>query len=430
MPVPGVSDAARSPLRPLQNDPTLARFGSLLVALARLDVHAVADRALAFDTVVAATAGCLGVERVSIWLFDAKRSGIECASLYLRSSQDYQRGAVLAAADHPPYFAALEVERAVVADDAICHPSTSGFAASYLRPLGIGALLDAPIIRHGEVAGVICCEHVGGPRVWTQAEQHFAAAVGDITARLIEQWENRLLAERARRQDEQLRQAAKMEALGRLAGGVAHDMNNLLGIILGQAEVARDHPEDAAGLRRRLERIINAVEQGSDLCRQLLVFARPNRDEAVGAARCDAAAVVAEMQPMLDAVLRTGQSLHLDLPGRPLPARIGAGPLRQIVLNLALNARDAMTAGGTLTVAIGNTDDGRVRLRVADQGPGLTSEALAHLFEPFFTTKPEGQGTGLGLATVYGLAQAAKGEVCASNLPGSGAEFRVVLPAG
>ena len=234
-----------------------------------------------------------------------------------------------------------------------------------------------------------------------------------------------------------LSQAQKMEAVGQLAGGIAHDFNNLLTIASGHARrlVRR---EELASARGELSQIITATDRAAELTRQLLAFARRGEGEVV---RLDANETLRALQPMLRRLLDEDIAFDVTL-GDDVPTVLGdRGNLEQIVMNLFLNARDAMPQGGLLTVATSSIDvppeqaaglgaqpGTYLVLRVADTGTGIEAEVLTHIFEPFFTTKP-GKGTGMGLATLYGLVEQAGGYVEVDSEVGVGTTFCVALPA-
>ena len=242
-----------------------------------------------------------------------------------------------------------------------------------------------------------------------------------------------------RRLEEQLRQSQKMEAIGRLAGGVAHDFNNLLTAINGYADMLAAGMAPGDERRSDVEEIRKAGDRAAALTRQLLAF---SRRQVLQPAVVDLNAVVAGIAPMLRRLV--GEQIELRAPGSPDLGRIRADPsqIEQVLLNLAVNARDAMPAGGTLTIETANIelDDEYARthtlvapgsyvlLAVSDTGVGMDAPTMAHLFEPFFTTKAVGEGTGLGLATVYGIVAQSGGHVTAYSEPGHGSVFKVFLP--
>jgi len=258
--------------------------------------------------------------------------------------------------------------------------------------------------------------------------------------------ERRLVTEERERLEAQLRQAQKMEALGQLAGGVAHDFNNILTAILGNAEMllerlrrgqAETPPERMVAA---LGQIQLAGERGAGLTRQLLAFSRKQvrRLELLDPNR-----VVGDMQRMLRRLI--GE--HIELETRLAPdirlIRADVGQVEQVLLNLALNARDAMPQGGKLVIETANVSLGAhelaghvdeppgdyVTIRVRDTGCGMSRDTLGHIFEPFFTTKAIGKGTGLGLATVYGIVKQTGGLINVHSEPGRGSSFSVFFPA-
>ncbi|MBI5066849.1 MAG: response regulator [Deltaproteobacteria bacterium] len=234
-----------------------------------------------------------------------------------------------------------------------------------------------------------------------------------------------------REAQERSRQALKLEALGRLAGGVAHDFNNLLTVILSAAEFLQEDLPPGDPRRQEADEILEAGRRAARLTQQLLAFGRrqPSRPVPV-----DLGEVVAGMEKMLRRLI--GEDVELEVERIPglWPVRADPGQLEQVVLNLVVNARDAMPEGGRIRVATGNVPPGeggageRVRLAVRDCGVGMSDEVRAHLFEPFFTTKLGGRGTGLGLATVYGIVKQAGGDVRVDSAPGEGTCFEVLFP--
>jgi PAS domain S-box-containing protein len=238
-----------------------------------------------------------------------------------------------------------------------------------------------------------------------------------------------------RRLQEQFLQAQKMEAVGRLAGGVAHDFNNLLTVINGYADMLLEDLGADAPPSAHARAIRSAGERAAALTQQLLAF---GRKQIVSPRLLDLSAVVADVGRMLGRLI--GENILLELDLHPGLGRVHAdiNQLQQVVLNLAINARDAMPRGGRLILATREaTPDAReagdhpgphLLLAVTDTGHGMTDEVRQHLFEPFFTTKGPGKGTGLGLATVYGIVQQAGGRIEVETASGAGATFRVYLP--
>jgi len=256
--------------------------------------------------------------------------------------------------------------------------------------------------------------------------------VEDISARKAAE------AERAEFET-QLRQAQKMEALGQLAGGVAHDFNNLLFVIQNYTRFGMDGLEGDDPRHEDLNEVLAASQRGADLVRQLLAFSR--KDDVV-AEVLDVNDEVTEIAKILRRTLAEHIDLQIDLDPALSFVEADRGHLQQVLMNLALNAQDAMPRGGRLSLTTSNvtiTNDsldgpaiapgGYARLTVRDTGAGMEPEILERVFEPFFTTKEIGAGTGLGLATVYGIIEQWKGFITVDSEPGRGAEFNVYLPA-
>ena len=228
--------------------------------------------------------------------------------------------------------------------------------------------------------------------------------------------------------EQQLLQAQKMESVGRLAGGVAHDFNNLLTVVLGAAEHASAQASPGSDLARSIDNISHAASRAAALTSQLLAFARK---QVIAPRILDLNDMLHETAGMLHRVIGERIELVIERSDAPAHVRMDAGQMQQILVNLALNARDAMPQGGTLTLSTrprAGTPASTVELHVRDTGSGMSHETLEHLFEPFFTTKEIGKGTGLGLATCYGIVTQAGGQIHVTSQPGSGTSFRIELP--
>ncbi len=254
---------------------------------------------------------------------------------------------------------------------------------------------------------------------------HFISTAKDITDR--------------RKLEVELQQAQKMDAIGRLAGGVAHDFNNLLMVISAYAELTLDALGDGHPLRGNVTEILNASRRAADLTRQLLAF---GKKQMLSLQVLDLNASLKDITRMLPRLI--GEDIQLKfIPAKNL-GRVKADPVQieQVLLNLAANARDAMPSGGKLTIETANVvvDDAYLQRRaivpkgdyvllaVTDSGQGIAPEHLAHIFEPFYTTKDTGKGTGLGLATVYGIVKQSGGYIWVYSEPGLGTTFKIYLP--
>ncbi|HET7189154.1 MAG TPA: PAS domain S-box protein [Gemmatimonadaceae bacterium] len=230
--------------------------------------------------------------------------------------------------------------------------------------------------------------------------------------------------------ESQLRQAQKMEAVGQLAGGVAHDFNNILAAIMGFAELLMQDLADDEPRRSDVEEILKSARLGAGLTRQLLAF---SRKQVLQPSALDLNEVVSDIATMLRPLLVASMQLVTNTSEQPVRVVVDRSQLEQVLLNLALNARDAMPQGGMLTVAVGMTKasagiPSRATLTVSDTGVGMEPQVAARAFEPFYTTKPTGEGTGLGLATVHGIVSQSGGSIRIDTAPHRGTTFHISLP--
>jgi PAS domain S-box-containing protein len=385
------------------------------------------------------------VERASVWLLDARAENIELIDLCARSSGGHERGFTLSARQYPRYFEALRSGRSIDADDAAQDPRTREFAETYLRPLDIGAMLDAAIRVAGKVVGIVCLEHVGPPRRWNKHEIDFAGEVADqLSLALL----NKARLEAQAVQDElraQLYQSQKMDALGRLAGGVAHDFNNVLMAIGSNAELLLTKLQDPE-LRQSAAEIVDTSFRASELVAQLLRFARR---EPLELRNVELRELVRKLELLLGRLLGKSLRFEVRLPSEPVYVRATEVMIQQILTNLVLNARDAIDESGRIIVQLDTVESLEAagvlaaaelsagdsaarpyaRLRVIDDGMGMNPEVQSKLFEPFFTTKRPGDGTGLGLATVYSIVQCCGGIVDVDSELGRGTTVTVLLPS-
>jgi signal transduction histidine kinase len=262
------------------------------------------------------------------------------------------------------------------------------------------------------------------------------ARLGPAVLRAVREAE---VAEERRQLEQQFRQAQKMEAIGQLASGVAHDFNNLLTVISGYVELALGKLPEGDPMKGQLAEVRRASERAAGLTRQLLTI---SRKQVANPRVLDLNEVVGGMDKMLRRLIRADISYETSL-GKGLGrVRADPGQVEQVLMNLVVNARDALPQGGKLTVETGNVNLGaeaarsrlgvrpgpHVMLAVSDTGHGMDAETLERIFEPFFTTKGEGKGTGLGLATVYGIVKQSGGSIFVYSEPGQGTTFKVYLP--
>ncbi len=292
------------------------------------------------------------------------------------------------------------------------------------------------LLSEGYVAREYRFRHKDGTYRWVADEQRLLRDPAGSPLEVVGSWSN---VTEKKRLEAQLFQAQKMESVGRLAGGVAHDFNNLLGVIAGYGELLGKRLPDDPRLKKYLGDIMKAGERAAGLTRQLLAF---SRRQVLQPRILDLNAVVGEMERMLQRLIGEDIQLATVLEGKLGRARADPGQIEQVLMNLAVNARDAMPRGGRLTLETANVDldvtyarsrpgvepGPHVMLAVSDTGHGIPPEVLDHIFEPFFTTKEEGKGTGLGLATVHGIVKQSGGHIFVYSEAEHGTTFKIYLP--
>ncbi len=406
-----------------------AAYEAALQNLARLPVDEQRSLERMFQQATRLIASTLGVERVGIWLFDETRAQLRCACQYARAGDAYRSGDVLARRDYPTYFAALDDYRAIVADDARTHPATSELTASYLVPNGITSMLDASLVRHDVVVGVVCHEHVGPMRTWTPTETGFVASVADLVALAMEQAAHiearRALEEPAQRVSEERR----MVALGRVAAAVGHDFGHLLTIVLSHAQEILAEPDLPASAASHATAVVDIIHRSRELTRQLAELGRNGNSDAPTASLVLDRSVGAAADFLL-AMPRKGQRIEVTLGAVDAKVRLEATQLDQMLINLVGNALDATGQDGSVRIGTNVVDgaDGRYAvLRVSDDGAGIDEDTRPHIFEPYFTTKRQ-EGTGLGLAIVHALVERAGGYIQVDTAPGKGTSVAIHLP--
>jgi PAS domain S-box-containing protein len=291
-------------------------------------------------------------------------------------------------------------------------------------------------LTEGQTAREYRFRHADGRWRWIHDDQALVKAPRGGAAEVIGSWSD--VTER-RSLEAQFLQAQKMESVGRLAGGVAHDFNNLLGVIMGYGELLVKQVPDESKQHGYVAAILDAAERATGLTRQLLAF---SRQEVVQARVLDLNAITAGSERMLQRLLGEDIEVRSVLAKELGHVRADPQQIQQILMNLVVNARDAMPKGGRLTIetADAELDPEYVRrhpavepgqyvmLAVSDTGHGMTPEVQAHMFEPFFTTKEAGKGTGLGLGTVYGIVKQSRGHIWVYSEPGQGTTFKIYLP--
>ncbi len=379
-------------------------------------------------TTVEELATALRVARVSVWLYNADRTEIACVGLVDHGSYTDRR-IVLTANDYPRYFTAIRESRLVNAGDARHDPRTAEFTTDYLTPLGITSMLDVALLVAGEPIGVLCAEHVGPARGWSEAEADLMTSAAALLAIAF-------AIEHRRSLQEQLRQSQKMEAVGLLAGGIAHDVNNVLNIVLGEADLLEDERHDPKAVREGLANIREAAKKAAGLTHKLLTF---SRQRAVALTPTDLNGVLEDFERMARRVAGETITVALRRSSAPLPVLADSTLLEQVLLNLVVNARQAMPNGGELTITASAVAPGVLApdtgadetkayacVMISDTGVGMDADVVARIWEPFFTTRE--LGSGLGLSIVHGAVRQMRGFATVESTLGKGTTFALFFP--
>ena len=401
-----------------------------LFAIAEQRLIGSGDLTAALGAITEMSADTLQVARSGVWLLQPDR--LTAMDIFDRSSRRHSRGDEIRWQDQRAYLEAVREGEALAAHDACSDPRTAELVREGSARPDVSSQLDFPVRAGGRLLAVLTHEHTGPPRRWSAEEQAFAGSVSGFVALAME------AAERSRL-EEQLAKVHKMDSIGRLAGGVAHDFNNLLTAILGYTELARGSVPLKSTIREDLNEIERAARRATELTNQLLTFAR---HQVVQPRVVDLNALARDADKLLRRLLGEDVELVTLLAPDLGSVRIDPGQFEQVIVNLAVNARDAMPDGGRLTIETHNIslDDAYaaghagavpgdyVQLAITDTGLGMDRETLSRLFEPFFTTKGQGKGTGLGLAICYGIVRQAGGNIWAYSEVGHGSTFKVHLP--
>ena len=377
-------------------------------------------------------AAALQVKRVSVWFFLNEPRSIRCDYLHQPDRGDIYEGAILHACDFPSYFRELESSRVVRIVDREGDPIAEEFRASYLVPLGVTAMLDAPILQGGDVIGIVCHEHVGSAREWTDPECEFAASVGDIVARLYAEAE-RLRAESSLEAHQaQLSELQQFGEMGRLAAGVAHDFNNVLNTIYAYVDLLAAAAGDNQNVNRLVAELAGIADRGRELTHNLMTLGRVNVQRPRVVSPVD---ILNASLPLLRGTAGSRVRFETLIPRNVSLVLVDPIQLERAVMNLVANARDAMPAGGVVTVELREETVGDrpghqstfVVIEVSDTGVGMDTETRERMFDTFFSTKGA-QGRGLGMSIVNQIITMAGGFIQVDSSLGKGTQARLYLP--
>lgn len=382
------------------------------------------------DEALAAIGRFFGVDRCYLFLFRQGATLVDnthewCAEGIHAEMLKLQG---VATADFPSVQAVMRGE--VVQIDRVADLRADSRQRREFEREGIQSLVLVPLRGHGKVLGFWGLDSVRQVRSWNDDDMSLLRTVGEILGGALERT----------RAEEQIRELQKLESIGLLAAGVAHDLNNMLTPVIGYAELLDRGLGPAPDLQAHAREITRAGKRSRDLVQQLLAF---SRRQTLSMQTVDLRQIVTGVEQLLRRTLRENIGIEVVLPGYPCPVRADVGQIEQIVMNLAVNAQDAMPQGGHLSIEaeVVDVDEAyaashahhsvgpHVLLSVSDTGVGMDEDTKSHAFEPFFTTKERGYGTGLGLATVYGIVKQHGGSIWLYSEPNRGTACKVYLPA-
>jgi len=414
-----------------ESDPRQA-FQGFTLRLARERVTDARPLRDVLKVVTEIVAAALQVKRVSVWFFIDEPRSIRCDYLHQPERRDIYEGALLHARDFPVYFSMLESSRVVRFVDRDGDPMSEEFRASYLAPLGITAMLDAPILHAGDIIGIVCHEHIGSAREWTDPECEFAASVGDIVARLYAEAERLRVESALEAHQARLSELQQFGEIGRLAAGVAHDFNNVLNAIFGYISLIADEAADNPVVTRLAAELASVADRGRELTHNLMTLGRVDTQRPRVISPAD---VLNAALPLVRGAAGPRVRVETHIPRNISRILIDPLQLERAVLNLVVNARDAMPAGGVATLdlreeVVGHSPDRQctfVVLEVSDTGVGMDADTRERMFETFFTTKGK-EGCGLGMSIVNQIVTLAGGFIQVDTYLGKGTHVRLYLP--
>ncbi|WP_088329921.1 ATP-binding protein [Lacimicrobium sp. SS2-24] len=454
-----------------------AELENLLLEVSKSRLIDLGDMQQAEELIINSLLRGLRIQRAGVWMLDKEAGGIRCNLVIDLHHQTRDEDILLTRKDFPAYFDALDTERTISADDACSHPATEAFTEVYLKPMGIGAMLDMPIRHRGEMVGIVCCEHIGGEKHWSQDEQSFAAAMADLVGRAISAKERNdyarkleetnaslenLVQQRTasleqtldslKQAQKQLIENEKMASLGSLVSGVAHEVNTPLGIAVTGASHCQ-HLLDQLRSKITDNRLTRqALDQHIDSMYQSLNLVTLNLDRAaelvqnfkktavdqhnLALTKFELGEYIQVVMSSLLPMLKKHQVNYLLRADEPVAMHSYPGALAQILTNLTNNACvhafDSNERRNELLIEVTPKQQGgrqQVVIVFRDNGKGMPAAVLKDIFQPFFTTRRGQGGSGLGLSISYNLATAKlKGQLEATSEPEQGTTFTLTLP--
>jgi signal transduction histidine kinase len=422
-------------MRPQRPQDAATRAGTVLTLVRRQQAYLELARGDLWDfeatlhAVTETMARELDVQRVSVWELSGDQQALRCLDLFERATGRHSAGTELKS--FPTYLESLRNSLTLGTSDAPNDPRTRELASSYLLPLGITAMLDAPIRRGGRVVGVLCHESTAQPaREWGLLDQCAATQIAGLVAKAFEVRERRRLEER-------LQQLQRLDVISEVAQGLAHDMNNLLTVLGGSLEEMALSAGDPESRSESLDAARLATEGLRAMASSL---GRIGRGERLQARPLELGDWLRRQVLLCQAALQPRSRLHCELPDQQLRVNGDADALGRVLLNLVRNADESMPTGGVITIRLSRervtelTDlvaSDCARIEVEDTGVGIRPEVRRDLFRPFFSTKGgTTAGRGHGLATALGLVRQHGGTILVDSELGKGSRFQVLLPLG
>jgi signal transduction histidine kinase/DNA-binding response OmpR family regulator len=377
----------------------------------------------------------MDLDHATAAVLDASRAEATVIASHRREGPPPLLGEVVRLADNPAARLIFQEQASLAVFDVAGDPRLAS-VSDLLRRAEIRSLLAVPVVFDGKAVAALALGSAQ-PREFSEPDIRLAECVAQQVAGVLARLR---LNEERRQLEEQYHHSQKMEALGRLTGSVAHDFNNILTVIMGNSEVVLSHLRGEDRFRGEMEQIRQAADRAASLTRQLLAF---SRHQVLQLEVLDVNDVLKAMGGMLRTLVGEDIDLQLIFDAAPARVKVDNGQLEQVIMNLVVNARDAMPRGGRLTLEARNVEltdayahqhadvsgGPYVMVAVSDTGAGMTAETRAKAFEPFFTTKQKGKGTGLGLATVHGIVAQSGGHVWLYSELGQGTTVKVYLPS-
>lgn len=399
----------------------------------RLTVEAGLALQQIFQRITEISARYLRIDRVSLWMLGEEGTSLRCVDLFEANKDSHSSGVTIHQASFPKYFASLQKRKTVKADVAKADRYVGELTESYLEPLGITSLLDAPIMVAGKAVGVLCHEHVGPAREWSTEESDFASSMADIIALKIRAAEVQELRTALSYQHSQLQDARKKAALAEAAAYLSQDFHTILTSMIERLETLLSDPQCTVKLAEQAVQIQNIGVRGILKAKEMMGFARPG---PLSAKILRPGEFIASILDSLQIGLGSQHKLQFENRAKTTRVFIDPKQLELVLRNLVSNAKEAMADGGiiqiTVDVIVESDNEGNpgqfVVISVMDTGLGISPDDQKRIFDPFFTTKAAGQATGIGLAVVDQIASYAGGFVRVKSEPGKGTRMNFYLP--